>query len=84
MQSSNSSLEFSGQPIGLLIAEPNAFILYSTIGRAPKLSFEDQLNILGQTDYHWSVDSYLPALKARLIVSRAPLARPVAAGRPES
>jgi predicted amidohydrolase YtcJ len=33
-----------GQPTGLLIAEPNAFILYSTIGRAPKLSFDDQLN----------------------------------------
>jgi len=34
----------SGEPTGLLIAEPNAFILYSTIARAPKLSFEDQLN----------------------------------------
>ena len=34
----------SGQPTGMLIAEPNAFILYSTIGRAPKLSFDDQLN----------------------------------------
>jgi predicted amidohydrolase YtcJ len=34
----------SGEPTGLLIAEPNAFILYSTIGRAPKLPFEDQLN----------------------------------------
>lgn len=34
----------SGKPTGLLIAEPNAFVLYSTIGRAPKLSFEDQLN----------------------------------------
>lgn len=33
-----------GEPTGLLIAEPNAFILYSTIGRAPKLSFEDPLN----------------------------------------
>jgi hypothetical protein len=33
-----------GNPTGLLIAEPNAFILYSTIGRAPKLSFDDQLN----------------------------------------
>ncbi len=33
-----------GEPTGLLIAEPNAFILYATIGRAPKLSFEDQLN----------------------------------------
>lgn len=34
----------SGEPSGLLIAEPNAFILYSTIGRAPKLSYDDQLN----------------------------------------
>jgi predicted amidohydrolase YtcJ len=33
-----------GEPTGLLIAEPNAFILYSTIGRAPKLRFEDQVN----------------------------------------
>jgi predicted amidohydrolase YtcJ len=33
-----------GEPTGLLIAEPNAFILYSTIGRAPKLDFGDQLN----------------------------------------
>ena len=33
-----------GNPTGLLIAEPNAFILYSTIGRAPKLDFDDQLN----------------------------------------
>jgi len=34
----------SGEPTGLLIAEPNALILYSTIARAPKLSPEDQLN----------------------------------------
>jgi len=34
----------SGQPTGLLIAEPSAFILYSTIARAPKLSAEDQAN----------------------------------------
>jgi hypothetical protein len=34
----------SGEPTGLLIAEPNAFILYSTLARAPKLSFDDQLN----------------------------------------
>ncbi len=33
-----------GNPTGLLIAEPNALILYSTIAKAPKLSFEDQLN----------------------------------------
>ena len=34
----------SGKPTGLFIAEPNAFILYSTIARAPKLSFSDQVN----------------------------------------
>ncbi|MGE3181029.1 MAG: amidohydrolase, partial [Phycisphaerae bacterium] len=33
-----------GNPTGLLIAEPNALILYSTIANAPKLSTEDQLN----------------------------------------
>jgi predicted amidohydrolase YtcJ len=33
-----------GDPTGLLIAEPNALILYSTIAMAPKLSPEDQLN----------------------------------------
>ena len=32
-----------GNPTGLFIAEPNALILYSTIARAPKLSFEDQM-----------------------------------------
>ena len=34
----------SGTPTGLFIAEPNAFILYSTIAQAPKLSFSDQIN----------------------------------------
>ncbi len=33
-----------GEPTGLLIAEPSALILYSTIANAPKLPFEDQLN----------------------------------------
>lgn len=33
-----------GDPTGLLIAEPNALILYSTLALAPKLSPEDQLN----------------------------------------
>ena len=33
-----------GKPTGMLIAEPNALILYSTISNAPKLSNEDQLN----------------------------------------
>lgn len=34
----------SGEPTGLLIAEPSAFILYSNLAGAPKLSFDDQLN----------------------------------------
>ncbi len=34
----------SGMPTGLLIAEPNALILYATIARAPRLAFEDQVN----------------------------------------
>ncbi len=33
-----------GNPDGMLIAEPSAMILYSTLARAPKLDFEDQLN----------------------------------------
>ncbi len=33
-----------GNPTGLLIAEPSALILYSTIANAPTLSFGDQLN----------------------------------------
>ena len=33
-----------GEPTGLLIAEPNAFILYSTLAQAPKLSIDDQVN----------------------------------------
>lgn len=34
----------SGLPTGLLLAEPNALILYSTIANAPTLSTADQLN----------------------------------------
>lgn len=33
-----------GNPTGLLLAEPNALLLYSTIARAPKLSPEEQRN----------------------------------------
>lgn len=33
-----------GNPTGLLLAEPNALILYSTIANAPTLSRDDQLN----------------------------------------
>ena len=33
-----------GNPTGLLIARPNASILYSTLAKGPKLSQEDQMN----------------------------------------
>jgi predicted amidohydrolase YtcJ len=33
-----------GNPTGLLIARPNATILYSTLAKGPKLGFDDQLN----------------------------------------
>src|SRR5712691_11630658 len=34
----------AGDPTGLLIARPNAFILYSTLAKGPKLPYEQQLN----------------------------------------
>ncbi len=34
----------NGHPTGLLIAEPNALILYATLAKGPKLSMTDQLN----------------------------------------
>jgi predicted amidohydrolase YtcJ len=33
-----------GNPTGLLLAKPNAMILYATLAKGPKLSHEDQLN----------------------------------------
>lgn len=33
-----------GNPTGLLIANPNASILYSSLGKAPVLNFDDQIN----------------------------------------
>ena len=33
-----------GNPTGLLLARPSAAILYATLAKGPKLSFEDQLN----------------------------------------
>jgi predicted amidohydrolase YtcJ len=33
-----------GEPTGLLMAKPNATILYATLGRGPKLPFDYQLN----------------------------------------
>ncbi|MBY0403863.1 MAG: amidohydrolase, partial [Cyanobacteria bacterium] len=39
-------LEFDGKgnPTGLILAEPNAIILYSTLAQGPKLPVEDQMN----------------------------------------
>jgi predicted amidohydrolase YtcJ len=34
----------NGNPTGMLIAEPNAMILYSTLAKGPKLSLRDQAN----------------------------------------
>ncbi len=34
----------NGNPTGMMIAEPNAFILYSTLASGPKLPVSDQLN----------------------------------------
>ncbi|SDP08715.1 hypothetical protein SAMN04487897_13533 [Paenibacillus sp. yr247] len=34
----------NGNPTGLLLAKPNATILYATLAKGPKLSYEDQLN----------------------------------------
>jgi predicted amidohydrolase YtcJ len=33
-----------GNPTGLIIARPNAYILYATLAMGPKLSYEDQMN----------------------------------------
>ena len=33
-----------GNPTGLLIAKPNALILYATLAKGPKLGYEDQVN----------------------------------------
>jgi predicted amidohydrolase YtcJ len=37
-------LDANGQPTGLLVAKPNAMVLYSTLGKTNKLSHDDQLN----------------------------------------
>ena len=34
----------AGEPIGLLLAEPNAFVLYSALAKGPKLPYDYQLN----------------------------------------
>jgi len=34
----------SGNPTGLIVAKPNALILYSTLAKGPRLALEDQIN----------------------------------------
>lgn len=34
----------AGHPTGMLIARPNAFVLYATLAKGPKLPFEQQMN----------------------------------------
>jgi len=34
----------AGNPTGVLIARPNAFVLYSTLAKGPRLPFDEQLN----------------------------------------
>ena len=36
--------DISGQPTGLLVAEPNAFILYSTLAKLPELTSNEKAN----------------------------------------
>lgn len=36
--------DMQGNPTGMLIAEPNAMILYSTLAKGPKLNLADQIN----------------------------------------
>lgn len=36
--------DHKGEPTGLLLAEPNAFVLYNTLAKGPKLDFDDQVN----------------------------------------
>ena len=75
-----------GNPTGLLIAKPNASILYATLAKGPRLSPEDQtnstrhfmreLNRLGP-DKHHRRGRWLPELSGRLRGHRRP-----APGRP--
>ncbi|TRW25929.1 amidohydrolase [Flavobacterium zepuense] len=36
--------DINGNPTGLLVAEPNAFILYSTLSKLPELTLEEKVN----------------------------------------
>src|SRR5205807_2057529 len=40
-----------GNPTGLLIAKPNAMILYATLAKGPKLSQEDQMLVYSAADF---------------------------------
>ncbi|MFP9114458.1 amidohydrolase [Flavobacterium sp. RHBU_3] len=43
-QGSHIDRDSKGNPTGMLIATPNALILYSTLAKGPKLSYEHQVN----------------------------------------
>ena len=43
-QDGEVQLDAQGQPTGLLVAKPNAMVLYSTLGKTNKLARADQLN----------------------------------------
>ncbi|GAB2859052.1 amidohydrolase [Pseudoduganella ginsengisoli] len=43
-QDGEVQLDAQGQPTGLLVAKPNAMVLYSTLGKTSKLGRADQLN----------------------------------------
>lgn len=43
-QDGEVQLDAQGQPTGLLVAKPNAMVLYSTLGKTNKLGRADQLN----------------------------------------
>jgi len=45
----------AGDPTGLLVAKPNAFILYSTLAKGPKLPFEQQVSSNGHGDLERAV-----------------------------
>lgn len=44
MPSSEIQRDESGNPTGLLVAKPNPLILYSTLAKGPRLSYEEQIN----------------------------------------
>ncbi|WP_194972562.1 amidohydrolase [Aquiflexum lacus] len=46
--------DLDGNPTGLLIAEPSAFLLYSTLAKLPELSQEEQIN--STKHYMWELN----------------------------